>query len=113
MIPNNPKWLPSYMFSESLPKFMYLARVYGPVKASVMLYDTADAQILAILIYRRKQYPEVSQMIRRRNYKELTSYEKYVIVEMYRRGFSIYAIAKRLNRPPSTVYYFLRRVGLK
>jgi len=113
MIPNSPKWLPSYMFSESLPKFIQLAKIYGPVKASVMLYDTADAQILAILIYRRKQFPEVSNLMPRRNYRELTGYEKHAIVEMYRRGFSIYAIAKRLNRPPSTIYYFLRRVGLK
>jgi len=113
MIPNSPRWLPRSSFSRKLAKFIKLARIYGPVIASVMSYDTADAQILAILIYRRKQYPEVSEYLMKRSYRELTEYEKHVIVEMYRSGFSIYAIAKKLNRPPSTVYYFLRRVGLK
>ncbi|ABN70055.1 conserved hypothetical protein [Staphylothermus marinus F1] len=35
------------------------------------------------------------------------------IVKMYRRGTSIYKISKQLGLPTSTVYYILKRQGLK
>lgn len=35
------------------------------------------------------------------------------IKQMYLEGKSVYAIAKELGRPPSTIYYALKRMGLK
>ncbi len=43
----------------------------------------------------------------------LTSEELEQIRQLYERGESIYSIAKKLNRPTSTIYYALKRMGYK
>ena len=34
------------------------------------------------------------------------------IKRLWREGYSVYKIARRLGRPPSTIYYALKRMGL-
>ena len=46
-------------------------------------------------------------------YNKLQPHEIQKIKEMYVAGYSIYAIAKALNRHTSTIYYVLKRLGLK
>lgn len=48
-----------------------------------------------------------------KNYNKLSPSEIAKIREWYIAGKSIYAIAKALNRHPSTIYYVLKRLGLK
>jgi len=48
-----------------------------------------------------------------KNYNKLSPSEVAKIRELYIAGKSIYAIAKALNRHPSTIYYTLKRLGLK
>jgi len=43
------------------------------------------------------------------NYKKISHEEAKTILEMYSQNFSIYQIAKTLNRHPSTIYYFLKK----
>jgi len=47
------------------------------------------------------------------NYRRLSTYELAKIRELYVAGKSVYAIAKALNRHVSTIYYALKRMGLK
>ena len=47
-----------------------------------------------------------------RRYKRLTGVEKERIIEMWRQGASVYAIAKALGRHSSTIWYLLKREGL-
>ena len=50
--------------------------------------------------------------MRRGSYKSrgrISREELEKIVEMRRKGKSIYEIAKRLDRPPSTIFYVLKR----
>ncbi len=42
----------------------------------------------------------------------LTEEELMEIKKLYTSGESIYGIARRLGRPPSTIYYALKRMGL-
>jgi len=52
----------------------------------------------------------------KRRYKargRLSREELEKIKQMYLEGKSIYAIAKELGRPPSTIYYALKRMGLR
>jgi excisionase family DNA binding protein len=53
--------------------------------------------------------------LRRRKYRargRLTPEELEKIRKMYVEGKTIYAIAKELDRPTSTIYYALKRMGL-
>ncbi len=53
--------------------------------------------------------------LRRRKYRargRLTPEELEKIKKMYLEGKTIYAIAKELDRPTSTIYYALKRMGL-
>jgi transposase len=43
--------------------------------------------------------------------RRLSEEEKRTILELYRRGWTVYAIAANLGRPVSTVSTFLRSVG--
>jgi len=43
----------------------------------------------------------------------LTEEEIALICRLYATGHSIYSIAKKLGRPPSTIYYALKRRGYK
>ncbi len=52
--------------------------------------------------------------LRRKPYKargRLTPEELEQIKQLYQQGESIYSIAKKLNRPASTIYYALKRMG--
>ena len=110
MIPNSPKF---QYIKPLLPRFFSLIRKYqSPVYAAVAIADNADSQIMLIMIYRRKQGYDVE--MKRNNYCFLSEDEKRLIVYYYKvKKYSIYKIAKLLNRRPSTIYYFLKRVGLK
>jgi len=48
-----------------------------------------------------------------KRHRRLTPEEIEAIKKLYLEGASIYEIAKRLNRPESTIYYALKRLGLK
>lgn len=50
---------------------------------------------------------------RYKRHRRLTENELREIEKLYREGASIYEIAKRLDRPESTIYYALKRLGLK
>ncbi len=53
--------------------------------------------------------------LRRRRYRSkgrLSEEELEEIKRMYLEGKTIYTIAKSLGRPPSTIYYALKRLGL-
>ena len=113
MIPNSPKF---QYIKPLLPRFFSLIRKYqNPVYAAVAVADTADAQVLLIMIYRRKQGYDTDNVIKKRGkYDFLSEDEKRLILYYYlEKKYSIYKIAKLLNRPVSTIYYFLKRVGLK
>ena len=47
------------------------------------------------------------------NYRRISAAEADYIRRAYIAGISIYKIAKVLNRSPSTIFYFLKRLGLK
>jgi len=46
-------------------------------------------------------------------HRRLSEEELEQIKKLYTQGASIYEIARRLDRPESTVYYALKRLGLK
>jgi len=48
-----------------------------------------------------------------KRHRRLTEEEIEEIKKLYLEGASIYEIAKRLDRPESTIYYALKRLGLK
>jgi len=111
MIPNSPKF---QYIKPLIPKFMTLVKKYqNPVIAAVVAAQTADAQIMLLMIYRRKQGYSVP-VEKRGKYEFLSEDEKRLILYYYlEKKYSIYKIAKLLNRRPSTIYYFLKRAGLK
>ena len=90
--------------------FLRCARIRGPVYCAVTFFYDAIDQINAILIYH--DYFNGLKKERRR-YRYLEPEEIIEIINLYLRGESIYSIAKRLNRPFSTVQYVLKRYGLK
>jgi len=49
----------------------------------------------------------------RRKTRRLTEEELKIIKKLYELGASVYEIAKRLGRHPSTIHYALKRLGLK
>ncbi len=50
---------------------------------------------------------------RYKRHRRLTRDELEEIKKLYEEGRTIYEIAKMLNRPESTIYYALKRLGLK
>jgi len=50
---------------------------------------------------------------RRRSFRHLSQEEVQKIVELYKQGKSIYAIAKELGRSTNTIYRTLKKLGLK
>jgi len=50
---------------------------------------------------------------RYRRHRRLSDEELEQIRRLYLSGASVYEIAKRLDRPESTIYYALKRLGLK
>jgi len=46
-------------------------------------------------------------------YRKMTQEELDRIVELRRRGLSIYKIGKQLGRLPSHIYYYLKKLGLQ
>ena len=68
-------------------------------------------------VYRALDRLEAMGRVRRRKrrYKRrpLSEQELHEIEMMYREGASIYEIAKRLDRPLSTIHYALKKLGLK
>ncbi len=55
-------------------------------------------------------------ILRRGSYNSkgrVTEEEVAEICRLYAMGWSIYAIAKKLGRPPSTIHYVLKRQGFK
>ena len=50
---------------------------------------------------------------RRLKKKKVTPIEEKQIIEMYKQGMPMLQIAKTLGRPVSTIYYVLKRRGLK
>ncbi len=56
-------------------------------------------------ITRRKSKGTRRRLVSEKEIREIRS--------RYESGESIYSIAKKLSRPPSTVYYVLKRLGLK
>lgn len=111
MMPNTPRF---QYIKPLIPKFIIAVRKYqNPVMAAVAIADNADAQILLILIFRRKQGYEVP-IERKNKYEFLSEDEKRLIIYYYKvKKYSIYRIAKLLKRSTSTIYYFLKRTGLK
>ncbi len=70
------------------------------------------------LVYRAIEKLEKEGKITRRKGKGtrrrlVTEKEIKEIKNRYESGESIYSIAKKLSRPPSTIYYVLKRLGLK
>lgn len=110
MIPNSPTFF--HIKPYHIKKLYARLRRwrYNVALAAADVANTADAQILLIMIYwRNKGVIELT----RRCYRNLTTEEKFTIMEMYKAGYSIYAIAKKLDRPSSTIYYYLKRIGIK
>ncbi len=69
-------------------------------------------------VYKALDRLEAMGRVRRRKghykrHRRLTEQELREIERLFRDGASIYEIAKRLNRPESTIYYALKRLGLK
>jgi transposase len=69
-------------------------------------------------VYRALRLLEELGLIRRRRgryrkHRRVTPEEEEKIAELYKRGYSMYQIAKLLNRPESTVYNVLKRRGLR
>lgn len=103
------KWCPHSTFNKLLPKFFALAEKVGPVMAAIRTYNYwPDAQVSAIMAF----YRACGVPLPKRGYNILSPEEKQRIVEMFIQGYSVSHIAKQLNRHPSTVYYFLKRLGL-
>jgi len=107
------RFVPYSQFRKLLRIFYYNAHsTQNPVLAAANVFVDIDQQVTAILSYRSNQNPEVREWVKltrkRRNYQPLSLKEKQQIIEMYRQGYSIYAIAKKLKRHPSTIYYFLK-----
>jgi transposase len=69
-------------------------------------------------VYKALERLEAEGKVRRRKgryrrHKRLTSEEIEEIRQLYESGRTIYEIAKMLDRPVSTIYYALKRLGLK
>jgi predicted transcriptional regulator len=69
-------------------------------------------------VYKALEKLEAMGRIKRRKgrykgHRRLTDEELQTIAEMYKSGASVYEIAKRLGRPESTIYYALKKLGLK
>ncbi|ABM80833.1 helix-turn-helix domain-containing protein [Hyperthermus butylicus] len=50
---------------------------------------------------------------RYRQHRRLTEEELAPIRELYLKGATVYEIARQLGRPESTIYYALKKLGLK
>nr|2LVS_A Chain A, NMR solution structure of a CRISPR repeat binding protein [Hyperthermus butylicus DSM 5456] len=50
---------------------------------------------------------------RYRQHRRLTEEELATIRELYLKGATVYEIARQLGRPESTIYYALKKLGLK
>ncbi len=87
---------------------LYLKGV--PVKE---IAETLNISYSAIYSALRRCGVEPNRKKRHRNVKRLTPEELEEIVKLYRSGESIYMIARRLGRAPSTIYYALKRLGLR
>jgi len=46
-----------------------------------------------------------------RRYRRVSEEERRLIQRLREQGYSIYEIARRLNRPVSTIYYVVKRLG--
>ena len=104
------KWCPHSTFAKRLPKFFSLADRVGPVEAAIRVFNYwPDAQVSAIMAF----YRACGVPLPHRNYRTLTPEERENIVNMYLQGLSVSQIAKHLNRHASSIYYFLKRLGLK
>ncbi len=69
-------------------------------------------------VYKALERLEAMGRVRRRKgryrrHRRLTPEEIEEIKRLYMEGRTIYEIAKMLDRPESTVYYTLKRLGLK
>jgi predicted transcriptional regulator len=69
-------------------------------------------------VYKALERLEAMGRVKRRKgrykgHRRLTEEELKTIEDMYRAGASVYEIAKRLGRPESTIYYALKKLGLK
>jgi transposase len=69
-------------------------------------------------VYKALDRLEAQGRVKRRKghykrHRRLTQEEIEFIKKLYLEGASIYEIAKRLERPESTIYYALKRLGLK
>jgi len=114
-VPKNiPKLLPK--FYDTIKTLAGLAKNKRVLELKVYLdiivraTDNADEQYgLLLFFYKCAGIKAPSH----HNYRKLSPDELAKIREWYIAGKSIYAIAKALNRSPSTIYYALKRMGLK
>jgi len=79
---------------------------------------TAEEQYLALrffyaCLFRRLGRHDEVKRIGAHNYRPLTSAEKSKIISMRLAGASLSEIASALNRYPSTIYYYIKRVEEK
>ncbi len=87
---------------------LYLKGV--PVKE---IAETLNISYSVIYSALRRCGVEPNRKRRRRSVKRLSPEELEEIMKLYNSGESIYMIARRLGRAPSTIYYALKRLGLR
>lgn len=90
------------LYSQGLP-VKEIAKQCGNSMSTV--YKTLDRLEAMGGIRRRKG--------RYRRHRRLSDEELEQIRRLYLSGASVYEIARRMDRPESTIYYALKRLGLK
>ena len=74
-----------------------------------ILSKTSEAELqYSFLLFYYKCLEVISP--RHHNYRPLNDEEVTIIIRLKKSGYSIYAISKQLNRHPSTIFYFLKRM---
>jgi len=104
---------PTYIY-HLLRKFRFLSERHPlyRVRRELLVYRIAseiqDVELqITLIIELSKKHDRP-----KRSYRYLTDTEKKKIIELYLRGYSIYRIAKELERSTSVVYNVLKKYGL-
>ena len=102
----------SYHFNIVIDEYIYyISPIFRISTLAILLSNDIDEQATIVEYYHSIRLGIRNKASRR--YRKASEDEVSKILEMYKQGFSISAIAKELNRPVSTIYYILKRYGLK